>query len=202
LGALFAGATFCGWICPFGALNDLLTWIRQKTRLPELKVPDRLDRILTYGRYVILILVPYMTIVTARLWFADYDPYRTIFSLSWLFEFNWAAHWPAYTIALVVLLGGLFIPRFWCRYLCPQGVLLGLIQRISFIKIWRNPTSCVGCNLCDAVCPAKLSISTADAVVGDCTGCLECVAVCPPKLGALSVSVGRPKIAIPAKEAV
>ena len=58
IGAVLAGATFCGWICPFGALHDLLTWIRKKLRLPELHVPDKLDTILTYGRYVTLILIP------------------------------------------------------------------------------------------------------------------------------------------------
>lgn len=193
LGAVFAGASFCGWICPFGALNDLLTWIRKKLRLPELKIPARLDKILTYGRYVMLLLIPYMTVATAKLWFADYDPYRTIFSLGWLFEFNPAEAWPAYLIAVIIIVGGLFIPRFWCRYLCPQGLLLGWLQRISLFKITRNPSACTSCKLCDKTCPAKLSISTSTAVSGDCIGCLECLAVCPPKAGALSVNFILPK---------
>lgn len=100
-------------------------------RLPELNVPARLDKILTYGRYITLILIPIITVVTAKLWFASYDPYRTIFSLNWLFEFNPGEHWPAYLVALLVIAGGLFIPRLWCRYLCPQSAILELIQRIS-----------------------------------------------------------------------
>jgi len=190
LSALLAGASFCGWICPFGALNDLLTWLRTKLRLPELKVPARLDRILTLGRYVTLIGITYATIETAKLWFSGYDPYRTIFSLGWLFEFNLSENWLAYLIALGVIVGGLFIPRFWCRYLCPQGALLGLLQRISFIKIWRDPALCIDCGRCDRVCPSRLNVATADAVRGDCIGCLECVETCP-KDGALTVGVGR-----------
>jgi len=192
LGAILAGASFCGWICPFGALNDLLTWVRKKLHLPEVKVPARLDKVLTYGRYVTLIGIPLVTILTATLWFADYDPYRTIFSLTWLFEFNLAEHWPAYLIAVGVLAGGLLIPRFWCRYLCPQGALLGLIQRFSPIKVWRNGTTCINCKRCDRVCPYRLDVSTTGAVRGDCVGCLECVEACPVP-GTLTVNLGRPK---------
>jgi polyferredoxin len=193
-GALLAGASFCGWICPFGALNDLLTWMRRKLRLPEVKVPARLDRILTYGRYVTLIAIPVITVLTAKLWFSSYDPYRTIFSLNWLFEFNLVEHWPAYAVALGVIAGGLFIPRFWCRYLCPQGVLLGLIQRISPIAIWRNKEMCIDCKLCDRACPSRLQVSTAKAVRGDCIGCLECVEVCP-RPETLTVNLGHPRAA-------
>jgi polyferredoxin len=171
-------------------LNDLLTWIREKLGLSVIEIPTRLDQILTFGRYVVLVGVTYATIVTTKLWFSSYDPYRTIFSLGWLFEFNLAEHWPAYLIALGVIGGGLFIPRFWCRYLCPQGVLLGLIQRISVIKIWRDPALCIDCGRCDRVCPSKLDVAAADAVRGDCIGCLECIEACP-KAGALTVGVGR-----------
>jgi len=192
IAAILAGASFCGWICPFGALMDLLTWVRKTVRLPEIKVPARLDKILTYGRYLTLIGIPLMTVVTAKLWFSDYDPYRTIFSLSWLFEFNLAEHWPAYLIAVLVVTGGLLIPRFWCRYLCPQGVLLGLIQHVGLLKVWRNKPTCIDCKLCDKACPYRLKISTANAVRGDCVGCLECVEACPVP-NTLTVNAGHPR---------
>jgi len=192
IGAVLAGATFCGWICPFGALMDALNWVRKTLRLPEIVVPARLDKILTYGRYLTLIGIPLITVLTAKLWFADYDPYRTLFSLTWLFEFNLAEHWPAYLVAVLVIAGGLLIPRFWCRYLCPQGGLLGLIQRFSALKIWRNKASCINCKLCDKACPYRLKVSTSGAVRGDCVGCLECVEVCPVP-DTLTVNLGRPK---------
>ncbi len=85
VGVLLAGAAFCGWICPFGSLQDGLTWVREKLRLREVRVPAKVDRWLRYGRFVILGLILYQTISTVKLWFAGYDPYRTIFGLGWLF---------------------------------------------------------------------------------------------------------------------
>jgi len=192
LGALLAGATFCGWVCPFGAFHDLLSWISRKVRLPQLTVPRRLDSLLTYGRYVTLIGIPAMTVATASLWFAGYDPYRTIFSLGWIFEFDLQAHWPAYLVALLVVVAGLFIPRFWCRYLCPQGVLLGLVQRFSLFAVGRDEQTCIDCKRCDQVCPYRLPVSSSRTVRGDCIGCLECVEACPVP-GTLSVGIGAPR---------
>jgi len=193
LGAVLAGASFCGWICPFGALNDLLTWIRKKLRLPAIQVPGKLDKVLTLGRYLTLFGILYATIVTARLWFADYDPYRTIFSLGWLFEFNLFEHWPAYAISVGVVAGGLLVPRFWCRYLCPQSAILSLLQRISLIKVWRNEGTCIDCRRCDRVCPTRLDVSTASSVKGNCIGCLACVEACPVP-DTLTVNLGRPTV--------
>ena len=189
-GVILAGGAFCGWICPFGALQDLLNWTRKKLRLPEVEIPARVDRILTYGRYVTLAGILYATIATVKLWFADYDPYRTIFGLGWVFEFNLAEHWPAYTIALAIIAGSLLIERFWCRYLCPLG------GAISLLRIRRQEGDCKGCAVCNAPCPVKIDVAHADPVVSpDCIGCLECVEVCP-RSGALDVTLGPalPKI--------
>ncbi|MFN2217578.1 MAG: 4Fe-4S binding protein [Anaerolineae bacterium] len=201
-GVILAGGAFCGWICPFGALQDLLDWIRKKLRLPELRIPPRLDRVLTYGRYVTLGVILYATIATVKLWFADWDPYRTIFSLGWLFEFNLSEQWLAYAVALVILVGALLIPRFWCRYLCPLGGAISLLGNLSLLRIRRNDASCKSCAVCNAPCPVKIDVAQADsAVSADCIGCLECVEVCPRE-GALSVTLGPalPKIFRPRKK--
>lgn len=202
IGVILAGGAFCGWICPFGALQDLLDWVRRKLRLPEIEVPARLDRILRYGRYVMLVGILYATISTVKLWFADFDPYRTIFSLSWLFEFNLAEHWPAYTVALVVVAGALLIPRFWCRYACPLGGVISLLGHLSLLRIRRDAVECRDCAVCNAPCPVKIDVARADPVISTaCIGCLECVEACP-RHGALDVTLGPalPKVFKPKKE--
>jgi polyferredoxin len=186
-GTLLAGGAFCGWVCPFGALQELLANVRRWLHLPQIKVPEKLDRWLGYGRYVVLAGILYATISTVKLWFASYDPYRTIFSLGWLFEPNLAEDWPAYLVAGVILVGAVLIPRFWCRYACPLGGLISLVQRISSLRIRRDPQVCISCNLCTKACPVRLPVATSKTVTAGCIGCLECVESCP-KAGALDVT--------------
>lgn len=189
-GVVLAGGAFCGWICPFGALQDLLNWVRKKLHLPEVVLPARLDRALTYGRYFTLAGILYATIASVKLWFADYDPYRTIFGLGWLFEFDLAAQWPAYAIALGIVAGSLLINRFWCRYLCPLGGVISILGNLSLLRIRRDPASCKGCAVCNTPCPVRIDVAQASpAVSADCIGCLACVEACP-RGGALDVTLG------------
>lgn len=180
LGTLAAGGAFCGWICPFGTLQDGLTWLRTRLRLPELTIPKRLDRYLRYGRFVTLGLILYMTVRTTTLWFADYDPYRTLFSLGWLTEFNLSEQWPAYAVLGTILVLSFFTPRFWCKYTCPLGGAISLLGHFSLLRIRRSEESCRGCSLCETPCPVGIDVASANPMVStNCIGCLACVESCP-----------------------
>jgi NapH/MauN family ferredoxin-type protein len=188
IGVLAAGGAFCGWVCPFGALQDLLTWVRRKLHIREIQVSNRVDRVLRYGRYVVLAMVVYQTISTVKLWFADWDPYRTLFGLGWIFEFNLATSWFAYAVAIVVIVASLFFERAWCRYACPLGGAISLLGNFSLLRIRRSGDECKGCSVCERPCPVKLPVATADTMSSDCIGCLACVEACPRK-GALEVQL-------------
>ena len=189
VGVLLAGNAFCGWICPFGAFQDALTWVRRKLHISEIKLPAKADRILRYGRFVVLGIILYATITSLKLWFAEYDPYRTLFGLHWLFEFNLAAMWPAFVILGAVTAGSVLIERFWCKYLCPLGAVLSVTQHLSFLRIRRVEEGCKGCALCETPCPMGIKVASANpAVSADCIGCLKCVDACP-KHGVLSVQL-------------
>lgn len=188
VGVVLAGGAFCGWACPFGALQDALTGLRKRLKIEAIEVAPKADRVLRYGRYLILVLVLFQTISTVKLWFADFDPYRTIFSLGWLFEFNLEANWPAYSIALLILVGSFFIERAWCRYLCPLGGAISLLGKLSFLRIRRQADGCKSCNVCERPCPVKLPVATVNTVSSDCIGCLNCVEACP-KPGVLEVQL-------------
>ena len=188
IGVLVAGGAFCGWVCPFGAMQDLLRWIRTKLHIREIRVPERLDRVLRYGRLLVLAMVLYQTISTVKLWFADWDPYRTLFGLGWLFEFNLAESWLAYAVVIAVIVGSLFVDRAWCRYACPLGGAISLFGNLSLLRIRRSSDACKGCNVCEQPCPVKLPVATANVISSNCIGCLACVEACP-RHGALQVQI-------------
>ncbi len=189
VGTLLAGAAFCGWVCPFGSLQDGLTWLRKKMHLPELRVPAKIDRWLRYGRYAILALILVKTITTVKLWFSGYDPYRIIFGLGWVFEFNLAAQWPAYLIALLVLVVSFWVPRAWCKYACPLGGALSILGHFSILRIRRSAASCKNCAICETSCPVGIAVASASPRLStNCIGCLDCVQACP-RSGALEVQL-------------
>ncbi len=182
-----AGNAFCGWICPFGAVQDALTWVRRTLRLPGVDVPARLDRVLRWGRYVVLGVILAMSFATARLWFADYDPYLALFGLHWLFGSDSALWWAGLSVLAIVVIGSLVIDRFWCRYACPLGGVLSLLGRFSLLRLRRSASACTDCTLCDAACPVAVRPSAAAPLVSsDCVGCMDCVTTCPVR-GALQV---------------
>lgn len=184
---LLVGNAFCGWICPFGAVQDALTWVRGRLHLPALSVPRGLDRVLRWGRFVVLAVILYLSYTTAALWFADYDPYVALFGLHWLFEPDNPTIWVSLSILAVVLAASLLVERAWCRYLCPLGGVLSVLSRFSLIRIRRTPTTCTDCSLCDTACPVGIEPSKAAPMVSpDCIGCMDCVTTCPVR-GALAV---------------
>jgi NapH/MauN family ferredoxin-type protein len=188
---LLAGNAFCGWICPFGAVQDVLSWVRRRLHLPTWTVPARLDAVLRYGRYAVLAAILVATAATAKLEFAAYDPYVTLFSLHWIFEPDLATMWPGLLVLAIVVAGSLVVDRFWCRYLCPAGAVFAVLGHLSFLRIRRTASACTDCNLCVAPCPVGIDVAKADPTVStDCIGCLECVANCTFS-GALEVSGPR-----------
>ena len=188
IGTLIAGGAFCGWVCPFGAVQDLLNGIRKRLHIRPVELPARLDKVLRYGRFVMLALILYQTISQVKLWFADIDPYRTLFGLGWLFEFDLATSWPAYLVTVGVLIGSFFVERAWCRYLCPLGGVISLLGKLSLLRIRREENACKSCQLCSRPCPVKLDVDQAKIVSSDCIGCLACVDTCP-RHGALEVKL-------------
>ncbi len=189
LGALLAvtvifGRVFCGWICPLGALNEISALAAKKLGIRQRVLPEKLDAALRNLKYILLAGILIATWITGVLFFSRFDPWtawmhltsgeigRTLLPLSALG---------------LVLFAGLFIERAWCRYLCPLGACLGILQKISFTKVRRDAGVCVDCSLCDRACPVGLSPSKASVVAhGDCIACGRCVENCPKGAACLS----------------
>jgi polyferredoxin len=104
----------------------------------------------------------------------------------------------------IFVAASVFVPNFWCRFLCPYGALLSLTSWLSPTRIRRNQETCIDCAKCAKACSAALPVDKLMQIRSvECTSCLECVTVCPSE-GALDMSLpkiqaGRPRwTAIPA----
>jgi NapH/MauN family ferredoxin-type protein len=190
--AFFFRRGFCGWICPFGTMQELLGKITRKKHEPKI------DRHSRYIKYIILASILIGTAVTGTLVFRKFDPFITFFHFGKgiLWQYNAAEMKElivGFVIAIVVLGLSIFIPRFWCRYLCPLGAVEALLSKISISKIKRDKGTCINCKACDKICPMKINVSKPEEVNDtECIDCFRCVDVCPKK--SLSVNIFGKKV--------
>ena len=175
------GRTACGWLCPFGWLQDVLFKIRtRKFRLPKQLLP------LKYLSLIVLaILLPFFT---GTHWFSRLCPWGALEAgIPWVIwnpmdsDIGQPVIEPGmvgwlYAIKIVVLVGFLvlfvLIKRPFCRTACPLGAVYSLFNRFSLLKI-RVKGTCAHCDLCRKVCPMDIRISD-DPGSGECIRCLEC----------------------------
>lgn len=179
--ALLFGPAFCGWVCPFGSIQEWIGKIGRRLFKKRYNtfVPARLDAVLRYLRYVVLAAVLYLTVASGTLIFADVDPYFALFNL-WTGEVATGA----IVVLGVVLVLSLFVERPFCKYACPYGAVLGLFNLVRVFAIRRNAETCINCSLCDRACPMNINVSGKTTIRHhQCISCLECTSevACPVK---------------------
>ncbi len=176
---------FCGWICPFGALQELLYKMRIKfTRYKHsLEFSDtniRRLRLIRFGIFLVLLGISFYSLRAAEI-FSEIEPFKTTWNIG-LFNRLWP--YGLYVLVLLIL-GGLSY-RFFCRFLCPLGAGLAFISFFPLIPLPRRK-ACVSCRLCYQDCePHAISKKDGHINAAECLGCFECVnklddkSVCPP----------------------
>jgi polyferredoxin/formate hydrogenlyase subunit 6/NADH:ubiquinone oxidoreductase subunit I len=196
---LFLGRFFCGWMCPYGTLHHFVGWLfrgearrhggtearREETPPNEYR---RYQRIKYYILIAMLVAAVFGTLQIGLL-----DP------LCLLYRSFTGAVVPALQMPAPGLLGdyrihqgawfigfllfgllaaNLVYPRFFCRVLCPLGALLGLLSRLSWWRIERDPDKCRGCDRCrlhcEGACDPHASLRKAECFV-----CFNCIEECP-----------------------
>ncbi|MBU0935232.1 MAG: 4Fe-4S binding protein [Spirochaetes bacterium] len=171
LSVLF-GPVICGWVCPMGSIQEWFGAIGRKLFKKRYNnfVPRRLDKVLRYLRYATLIWVTWMTIVSGKLFFQEYDPYFALF--------NFWTHEVALTgvvILVVTLVLSLFVERPFCKYACPYGAFQGIFNLFRIFGIKRVAKTCIDCKACDRECPMNIKVSTAGTVRDhQCITCMKC----------------------------
>jgi ferredoxin len=136
--ALFWGRSFCGSVCPHGAIQDLVL-------IKPVKIWPWLEATLRMGPFVYLGLAVLFAATGSAFIICEWDPFVGLFRLSG-------------SVAMLCLGGaflvvGMFVGRPYCRFVCPYGAILSWVARFSKWKVTLSPQDCIQCALCDAACP-------------------------------------------------
>lgn len=180
--SLVIGKSFCSWMCPIGFLSELIGDFGEKLFKRKIKVPKFLDYPLRSLKFLLLGFFIYsiffLMTESALKAFLD-SPYNLVADVKMYYFFADISQFSLIVISVLFLLS-VVIRNFWCRYLCPYGALLGIASLLSPIKIKRNVSSCIDCNLCAKACPSNIKVDKIKTVISDeCTSCLICIDVCP-----------------------
>ena len=169
---LFWGrGAFCGWLCPFGALQELTNQIARFFKIPQITVPWGLHERLWPIKYIIFMALVGIAIVSVPLGeqYAEVEPFKTVIIL------KFARSWPFVAFAVVLLIAGLFIERFYCRYLCPLGAALAIPGRIRMFDWLSRYKECGSpCQTCANECFVQAIHPTGEINPNECLSCLHC----------------------------
>ncbi|YBV96521.1 NosR/NirI family protein [Phyllobacteriaceae bacterium JZ32] len=162
---------FCGWLCPFGALQELANNLAQWLKVPQVKISFGLHERLWPVKYIIFLGLFGLSFYSLALaeQFAEIEPFKTAIIL------KFARGWPFVVFALAVLIPGLFIERFYCRYLCPLGAALAILGRIRMFDWLKRYAECGSpCHRCARECPVQAIHPEGQINVNECIYCMHC----------------------------
>jgi len=174
------GRFFCGWICPLGTLQHLVSWIAgpERRKLPKI---NRYRKWFSIKYLVLTVLLTWAALGSNHIGWLDPIPllHRAVAGgLRPLWHGGaMPGGWISFGLLAAILLLSAWMPRFYCRGVCPLGALLGLFARLTPFRIRRGESDCTGCTLC--VMPCQGADEPLDKHrVSECHVCLNCIGVC------------------------
>lgn len=183
---LFWGrGAFCGWLCPFGALQELSNRIAKALKVPQLKIPWAVHERLWPIKYIIflgLFAVSLGSLAFAEQ-LAEVEPFKTAIVLHFIRE------WWFVLFAVSLIVAGLFVERFFCRYMCPLGAALAIPGRMRMFNWLKRYRECGNpCMRCFKECPVEAIHPEGHINPNECIQCLHCQVLyhseqkCPVKI--------------------
>ncbi len=182
---IWGRGVFCGWLCPFGALQELLAKLARVVRLPQWSPSYRAHRVLWRLKYVSLAVLAVAALngLQTMAVAAEVEPFKTVISL------RMDRAWPFVAFAVVLLAAGLFVERAYCRFICPLGAVMaigGKLRLRRFMPLKRRPECGSPCQLCAKRCPIQAIEPSGAINMDECFYCLDCQVIhndanaCPP----------------------
>lgn len=166
--------TFCGWLCPFGALQELIGKVMAFAKLPQLKISAQLDARLKWFKYIVLLSILSVAVVSVPLTgsIVEIEPFKT--SITLIFDRSW----PFVLWAVVLLTLSLFVYKGYCRYICPLGAGMAVLGKLRFYKWLPRRNECGSpCQLCNKKCEYQAIEKSGKIDYNECFQCLDCVVI-------------------------
>ncbi|WP_231139269.1 transcriptional regulator NosR [Pseudomonas fluorescens] len=180
---LWGRGVFCGWLCPFGALQELINELARKLKVPQYELPFAVHERLWAIKYIILLVlfgVSLESMATAER-LAEVEPFKTAITLR--FDRQW--WFVAYAVGLLVI--NLFTRKVYCRYVCPLGAALAMPTRLRLFDWLKRRKECGNpCQLCAKECEIQAIHPDGRINANECHYCLDCQMTwhnenkCPP----------------------
>lgn len=221
IAGILIGKSLCGWVCPFGFIQDLTMFIKRR----KLEVSPRTHDTMLYIKYAGLAIILFISItfsaskvmglssgyenalgIFVKAPFTAISPAQTLFSTLPTMALNLknaigvspysdivagigklsVLFWAQLVILMIVLAIMVYVPRGFCKYFCPHGAIMAIMNKFSFIGLQREPTKCarVGCRKCVEVCPMRvpiLDLPWEKFSHQECIYCMKCADACENK---------------------
>lgn len=180
---LWGRAVYCGWLCPFGALQELINVAARYLKVPQYELPFAVHERLWAIKYLILLGLFGLSLDSLALAekFAEIEPFKTTFLLKFDRE------WPFIFWAGLLLLANLFQRKTFCRYLCPLGAALSVSSNIRQFNWLKRRSECgQPCKTCAKECEIQAIHPNGQINMRECHYCLDCQITyynadkCPP----------------------
>ncbi|MFH1245810.1 MAG: 4Fe-4S binding protein [Candidatus Omnitrophota bacterium] len=197
--AVLFSKLWCGWICPFGSLQDGISWARKKLGIRGTRFSWSLRDKLKPVKYVLLILLiiiplgianaglhpdlqfPFCQICPAKPLMPVFAGDVQYFAVDTTNLVTVIMTGLSVILAAGFIIGMIFKERFFCMF-CPLLALLSLFGKAGFVRFRKRVDACAGCRNCQRVCPMdirEVHLDKEDALTGDCILCLRCIGSCP-----------------------
>lgn len=180
---LWGRGVFCGWLCPFGALQELINEAARKLKIKQYNVPFGIHERLWAIKYIILLALFGLSLesmATAEK-FAEVEPFKTAITL------HFGREWWFVLYAVLLLVVNLFTRKVYCRYICPLGAALAVPTKLRLFDWLKRRKECGSpCQLCAVECEVQAIHPDGTINANECHHCLDCQVTyyaddkCPP----------------------
>uniref|UniRef100_UPI0030DCD406 transcriptional regulator NosR n=1 Tax=Pseudomonas sp. EA_105y_Pfl2_R69 TaxID=3088683 RepID=UPI0030DCD406 len=180
---LWGRGVFCGWLCPFGALQELINEAARKLKVPQYELPFAVHERLWAIKYIILLLLFGLSLesLSSAERFAEVEPFKTAITLK--FDRQW--WFVLYAVLLLVI--NIFTRKVYCRYICPLGAALAIPSKFRLFDWLKRRKECGNpCQLCAKECEIQAIHPDGHINANECHYCLDCQMTyhnddkCPP----------------------